>query len=400
MLAAIIEKIGGLLLYVIVTHFISKNELGFIVYANTSLDFIFPFIGFGVHQGLIRYGSIAKSQIEKNYLFQVALKKGVKHSFYLIALVLLLAPLIAYNLKGSLFYILILSVQLLSLFVFEILRIYVRVLNLNKLYAKITIQKTILTVLFAFVLTYKFKGVGYVLVLSLVPLLLSFFYIYKLQLLKNKVPKNLIFNLKEFVSYGLFSSFAGVLGQLLFAVDILLIANILKNETLVAHYKISTILPFSFLFLAVSFIKTNFVKLANKSEIDKTYILNYYLNYLKLFALPSLLLVGVFYFLSDDILRVFGKNYTNDYHLMFIFSIGIVGGLLLRIPLGNILSAVGLPKINALTSFITLIINVVLSYFLIHKMGIKGAAIATSSMFWFSGVLSLIAFIWYLRKTA
>ena len=95
---------------------------------------------------------------------------------------------------------------------------------------------------------------------------------------------------------------------------------------------------------------------------------------------------------------LFGKQYNNDYNLMFIFSFGIAGASLLRIPLGNILSAIGWPKINALNSFIVLIFNLILSYYLINKMGIIGAAIATTIMFWFSGILSLIAFIWYLKK--
>ena len=396
--SSIVEKIGGLLLYIIATNLIPKNELGFIVYANTSLDFIFPFIGFGVHQGLIRYGSLAKSQLEKNYLFQISLKKGLQFSLLLVALFAILSPFITLNLKPSLTYLLLLSFQLISLFLFEIVRIYIRIINLNRLYAQITIAKVFFLVLLAFLFTLKFTGIGYVIVLSLAPLFVAIYYIYKLDLLKHKLPKKINFNLTDYISYGMFSSFAGVLSQLLFTIDIMLIANMLKDESLVAHYKISTILPFSFLILSMAFIRTNFVKLANKSESDKTYIKNYYLNYLKIFSVLSILIIGFFYFFSDTVFLLFGKSYQNDYNLMFIFSIGIAGGLLLRVPLGNILSAVGLPKINALNSFIVLIFNLILSYFLITKMGIKGAAIATSIMFWFSGILSLIAFIWYLRK--
>jgi O-antigen/teichoic acid export membrane protein len=310
----------------------------------------------------------------------------------------ILSPIITYNFKNSLFYLLILSVQLISLFLFEILRIYIRLINLNKLYAKITIIKTLTLVLFSLLLTLNFSGIGYVISFALVPLIISLFFIRKLKLINKSIPKSLNFNLKEFISYGMFSSFAGVLSQLLFAVDILLITNILRDETLVAQYKTATFLPFSFLFLSVAFIRTNFVKIANKSLTDKNYIKHYYLNYLKIFSVLSTLIILFFYFFSDYIFLFFGKQYNNDYNLMFVFSIGIAGSLLLRTPLGNLLSAVGWPKINALNSFIVLICNVILNYILIHKMGIIGAAIATTIMFWFSGVLSLIAFIWYLKS--
>lgn len=396
--AALVEKIGGFLLILIVLNFIPKKEYGLIVYANTSLDFIIPFIGFGIHQGLIRFGSLSKSQINKKNLFLITFKKGLKYSLLLVGGIVLLSPLITYNSKNSLPYLLILSFQLISLFLFEILRIYVRLINLNKLYAKITIIKTVVLVTFTAIITLNLSGIGYVLSLTLTPLFIAFFFIYKLRLLKGYNNTNINFNLKEFLIYGMFTSFAGVLSQLLYAVDIILITNILQQEELTAQYKASTVLPFSFLFLSVAFIRTNFVKLANKSVNDKTYIKQYYINYLKIFSVLSVLIVAFFYFFSDSIFFIFGKQYTNEYNLMFIFSVGVAGALLLRIPLGNILSAIGWSKITALNSLIVLIFNLILSYFLINKIGLIGAAIATSFMFWFSGILSLIAFIIFLKR--
>lgn len=396
-LSSIIEKIGGLLLILIATHLISKSEFGFIVYANTSLDFLFPFIGFGMHQGLIYYGSRVSSQTEKTRLFNDAFITGMLFSLLLIFVVLVLGSYITIHKKNAYVYLLILSVQFISLFLYEMLRVYFRLLHLNSIYAKITNVKTVFLTLFTFVLTYYFKGIGYVLGLVLSPLIVSIFFYFKFKII-NFNTKSISFNLKKFLKYGMLTSFSGVLSQLLFAVDILLIGNLITDETLISQYKTSTVLPFSFLFLSVSFIRTNFVKIANKSVNDKNYVKQYYVNYLKIFSVISIFIVVLFYFFSDYIFLLFGKEYTNQYNLMFIFSIGVAGALLLRIPLGNILSAVGLPKINAINSFIVLIINTVLSYILIHKMGIIGAAIATSSMFWLSGILSLIAFIWYLKK--
>lgn len=396
MLSAITEKAGGFILMLIASNFILKSEFGLITFANTTLDFVFPFVGFGIHQGLIRYGSLSKSQTNKKELFNITLKKGIKYSFYLIIVVLLLSPFTTYKKPEALPYLLILSIQIVGLFLFEILRIYVRLINLNNLYAKITIIKAVVLVALALLFTLKFSGIGYVISLALTPLLLSFFYIYKLKLFDNKLKENDTFNLKEFISYGMFTSFSGVLSQLLFAVDIILITHLLGEEY-TAQYKVSTVLPFSFLFLSVSFIRTNAVKISNKS-LDKTYIKNYYLNYLKIFSAISVLVVLFFYLFSDYIFLLFGKQYNNQYNLMFILSIGIAGSLMFRTPLGNILSAVGLPKINALNSFIVLLLNVILNYYLINKMGLVGAAIATSIMFWFSGFLSLIAFVWYLKR--
>lgn len=397
-LSSVVEKIGGFLLVLIATNLIPKEEFGLITYANTALVFLIPFIGFGIHQGLIRYGSLSNSQIVKKYLFNVTLKKGIKYSLILTIFIIALTPIISYNLKESKIFLVILSIQLLSLFVFEIVRIYARLINLNKLYAEITIVKTVLIVLATFLLTLKFSGIGYVLSLSLVPLFVASYYIYKLKLIERQVSNATDIDLKAYLNYGMFSSLAGVLSQLLYAVDVLLIGNILKEEALVAQYKVSNILPFSFLFLATVFFQTDFVKIANKSATDKSYIKSYYLNYLKVFSIVSVLIVIFFFLFSDFLITFFGKDYSNEDNLMLIFSFGVMGALLFRIPLGNILSAVGWPKINALNSFVILVLNLVFSYFFITKYGIVGAAIVTSSMMWLSGFLSLIAFVWYLRR--
>ena len=83
---------------------------------------------------------------------------------------------------------------------------------------------------------------------------------------------------------------------------------------------------------------------------------------------------------------------------MMVFTFGVIGALLVRIPLGNMLSAIGLAKENAINSFIILVLNCILSYIFIKKSGVEGAAIVTASLMWLSGFLSLLFFILFLRK--
>jgi O-antigen/teichoic acid export membrane protein len=94
---------------------------------------------------------------------------------------------------------------------------------------------------------------------------------------------------------------------------------------------------------------------------------------------------------------MFGESYE-DSALMLIFSIGVVGAILLRIPLGNILSAIGMAKINAINSFIIFVLNIALSYIFILKFGTMGAALVTCSLMWLSGFLSLFFFLRFIKK--
>ena len=132
--------------------------------------------------------------------------------------------------------------------------------------------------------------------------------------------------------------------------------------------------------------------ISNKKELW-----NYYIHYLKIMSVICVFVLILFYFFSHQLLLLFGKDYSNDNNLMFVFSIGTVGALLFRNPLGNILSAIGWPKINALFSLIILIINAIAGYYFITLYGIMGAAYTTVVLMWISGILSLFAFIYFIK---
>ena len=396
--SAIVEKIAGFLLVLISTHFLTKETYGLVVYANTSLVFLFPFIGFGIHQSLLRFGSLEKSQKAKKELFSYTFKKGVFYSFLFIFLVVVLSPLITSNLKDSKIYLIILSIQLVSLFMYEMIRIYSRLIHLNNLYSQITIVNSIAIVFVSYFFTFNFNAIGYVVSLSLVPFLVSLFYLIKLKLIISRNDNFSEIDLNEILKYGFFTSLAGLLSQLLYAVDILLIANMIVDKQEIAQYKISNIIPFSILFLSVAVIKTNFVKIVSKSEKNKNYIKSYYINYLKVFGIVSLVILILIPLFSNQLLAIFGRDYINDDHLISIFTFGVVGAILLRIPLGNIISAIGWAKINVFNSLLILFLNIILSYVFIKEYGLIGAALVTSFLMWLSGGFSLVTFIWFLKQ--
>lgn len=391
-------KLVTFIISVYIIRVIPKEEYGFLVYAITIIAFIAPFKGFGIYQGLLRYGSISTSQQLKKYYFNRILFKGLLFSSILIVVLIALSPFIISNVKNSFLYLVILSFQLVTLLVIDTISIYARLVGLNKLYADISNYNNLLLLAFSIPLTYLFGSWGYVASLILAPLFYSFYLIYKLKLFTYNKELKPQHSTKEFLSYGFYMSLAGMLSQLLFAVDVILIGNMVKNAEQIAQYKTSNIIPFSLLVLPIAIINTDFVQLTQKAINNKKEVWTYYLNYLKIMGVISVFVLLLFYFFSNDMLRIFGKEYTNDNNLMFIFSIGAVGALLFRIPLGNILSIIGWPKVNTLLSLIILIINVIAGVYFINLYGVMGAAYTTIALMWLSGLLSLGAFIYFLNK--
>jgi len=383
---------------IFIIRYISKNEFGLLVYANTIIAFISPFKGFGIYQGLLRFGSISNSQQQKKFYFNKVLIKGFFFSSIIIFALLLLAPFIISNISDSYLYLVFLSFQLITLLFVDTIKIYARLLNLNKLYADINIYGNLILLVFVVAFTLIWGSWGYVAALVVSPLLYGIYLSYKLKLFKyNKfqIPE---YNTKQFLSYGFYMSVGGVLSEMLFAVDILLIGNIIKDAELIAQYKTSNIIPFSLMILPVAIITADYVQLAKTALNNRTELWDYYRNYLKIMSVISIGVLLLFFFFSNDMLMIFGKEYSDDNNLMFIFSIGTIGALLLKSPLGNLLSVIGWPKINAIISFFILIINVIVGYFCITKFGVLGAAYTTISLMWFSGILYLIAFIYFIKR--
>jgi O-antigen/teichoic acid export membrane protein len=405
MLSVFLSKLVNFIVTILVIRMLSKGEYGLIAYGLTIISFVAPFAGAGMFQGLLRFGALSKGQLDKKVLFDITFKKGLKYSALMIGILIIISPILTINLPEAILYLLLLSFQILALFVFLMIQVYCRLIHQNKLYAFIDIKNNLLLLVFNVGMCYFFGGMGYVLSIITVPFFVGIYYLKKLKLYPIDVPQIRIskiktsfnFDRKELFYYGLYTSAGGLLSQLLFAIDILLIGNLLSDPESIAQYKASSIIPFSILIIASAVMMTDFVKLASISKNNKPALQQYYWNYLKIFSLISIGIILFFYFFSEPLLLLFGAGYQGHSQLMLIFAIGVVGGILFRVPMGNMLSAIGWPKTNALFSVIVLVINLIANYFMIIKFGIEGAAITTSVLMWFSGLLSLVAFIYYLK---
>ncbi|MFK7810704.1 MAG: polysaccharide biosynthesis C-terminal domain-containing protein [Saprospiraceae bacterium] len=394
------NKVTSFLVVIAIVNLLPKSEYGYITYAVSTLGFLLPFMGAGLHQGLVRYGSLSEGQRQKKILAKATMWNALKWSSVFVIVLLLLSPFLTKNIPEASFYLSVLSFQFIGLLLFQFVAVYCRLLGLNRLYAKIENINNVLLVIGNIAMCFLLGGPGYVISMVSIPFIVALFFAFRLGLFSKEVEEERAdIDWKEYIIYGLSVSIGGVLSQLLYSVDILLLGNMLENsEELIAQYKVATIFPFSLLFIPVAIVTTDFVKLARAAETDKAFIKNYYWNYLKLFSGVAALIFAFFWFFGESLLALFGKDYQQVPELMVIFAVGIVGGLLFRVPLGNILSAIGWPKINAVFSAIIVMLNVVGSYFMIQWYGIIGAAIVTASLMWLSGLLSLGALLWFLKK--
>ena len=92
-------------------------------------------------------------------------------------------------------------------------------------------------------------------------------------------------------------------------------------------------------------------------------------------------------------------NFVQFSESFLILIIGISGIYIFRGLFGNLLSSIGKAHINYYIASFALVVNVITNYFLIPKYGIKGAAITSAILMWFTGIVSMIWFRFLYKKS-
>ena len=389
-ISTILSRILSFVGSVVVLRLLDNKELGVILFAFSIIQFIIPIAGFGLHQSLLRYGALLKSNKEKEKLFSYVLKNGVIGSLILIIIVILVGWFIPFQFKKTFYYLSLLSTAILTNFLFELVKTQFRLQHKNILFAKAEFFQSFLLVVLIFTLTMYLEGLGYVIALISAPLLSAMLLVKKLKITFYFKSDLTITNL-DFWKYGFFGGLSNVVTQLLFIIDIILIGELMSDPLLVTQYKYISIIPFSLLFLPRIFIAADFVTFTEKIN-QKEYIKKYIKSYMLFFSFLSIIIFSLSYVFSDSILLIFGEQYVKYSDSFLILIFGVNGIFILRGLFGNLLSSIGKMSVNYYIVSAALIINIISNYYLISRYGIKGAAITSCILMWFTGLLSWICF--------
>ncbi len=394
--STIISRLLSFLASWIALQLIPNKELGTVLFSWNIITFLIPLTGLGLHQSYIRYGALTTSKKEKSSLLNYVIKKGSWASLAITFILSCFGFFFNFNLEKTGTYLIYFSFIFLPLFLFEVLKIKYRLYHQNKKHAFLEIIYNCILVTLITILSAYFSETGYIIALIIAPTLSVLLFIRDVKTNKKEYKKPAFINL-EFWKYGFFGSLSNVATMLLFAIDILLIGNILNNAEQVTTYRYLSLLPFSMLFLPRVFMTTDFVAFTEKIY-DRSFIKNYIKNYLSLFFIICCLFVATSYLFSNQILSFFDSSFTNYSNSYLILSIGVCGILIFRGLFGNLLSSIGAVRINFYITLIALVINYFANSKLIPLYGIKGAAITSAILMWFTGILSMLLFIFKYRN--
>jgi O-antigen/teichoic acid export membrane protein len=380
----------------IALQIIPSKNLGVVIYAFQFILFISPIASLGLNQGLFRYGSFLKSIEKKNKLFSYALKKGLLVSSIFTLIIILISFIIDFETPKTSFYLRLLSLMIITQFLFEILQIQFRLQKKNKKFAFVETTYNISLVILVSILSYYFKELGYAIALISTPLLIFIFFIKDI---KFKWHHKDYFNFIDFSfwKYGFFASISSVTTVMLVSIDIVLISYLTSDMNLVTTFKYVSIIPFSILFLSRAFMSIDFVVFTEKID-NKIFIFNYIKNYILFFSIISIGFLITIILLGKYLLLILDPTYPSYYSTLVVLSIGVTGILILRGLFDNLLSSIGKSHVSFIILSLAIILNISLNFYLIPIYGIIGAAITSAVLMWFTGILCMFFFFYYFDK--
>lgn len=218
---------------------------------------------------------------------------------------------------------------------------------------------------------------------------------------KGKVSvKNYEINIKK-LTHGALLNFAWPITlfmlfyEIMITIDLYMVKALLQNDTLTGFYNASlTIgrLPFyAFYFLTIILLPkiSETTALKNNSETKK--IMTTAMRFLFMLIIPATTLLAIF---APSALRFFyGAQYTEANVALQVLAIGL-GFLTIFYILAFVLNGAGKNRIPMWTALGGMLLNAGLNYYLIPRLGIMGAGIATT----ITSFLVMIIAIWSTEK--
>lgn len=389
-----LQKVTAFASTLIVVRLLTPEEFGLLSIVPAIFVMFAPFVGLGLPVALLRYGSMLKTEDDKKVFAAQLLRKGMGWQVLLSLLFLGASVFFVPKYEDIFIIFLAFAIRLFGVLFLSHLQVYHRILFDNKTFAKITNFNSILGLLLVILGGYFWGLQGYLLAMAITPYFILLFYN---KGMKGIAMRTIFFPKKEVWRFSWHSALTNFSSELLFAIDILLLSYFLSEQS-VAEYRVAILIPANMIFLAQSFVQSDYPKLSAKSQ-DYFYLKNYVTQFYKIFIpiTGGIILVG--YCLRKEIIELFfGEVYQGVLPMFVVFLLAFGSNMLLRVLYGNLLSAIG--KMHWVTGIISLTVAVLVgcSMVLVPHFQTMGMALSMLVALWFCGGSLGLVFFRELKK--
>lgn len=398
--ATLINKILGFLSNFIVVRLIEKSAYGVYTYANNILSFVLLLSGLGMVSGVFQLCSEKignREEMERIYAYGSAV--GIGFNFIIAMIIFCVARFYTLPIPASNHLLMLMALTPIINILFEFQQIYLRFNLKNQEYSYASTINTALLLICSVIGSVLFKEEGLIFA-RYFAYILSSLLTYKLFRAPIKLYGEKLIQESRKVLYriSIISMFNNGLSQMLYLLDIFVLGLVVVDESIIASYKIATVIPTALYFIPSAVCTYVYPYFAMNKDNKKWLIDNYKRLTFLMMTFNAVLTVGLC-ITSPIIIRIFfGKQYLDAVSCFRILIIGYFFNGTFRGIAGNLLVTQRRLKFNLFEGLISGGINIIGNALLIPALGSIGAAYTTLGVMLISSLLSTGYFIYVLKK--
>ncbi|MBE5951271.1 MAG: flippase [Lachnospiraceae bacterium] len=376
--SSVINKIITFASGIILVHVLSKSDYGVYTYANNILGFCKIVSGFGIVSGILQVCSEVSNSEKRERIFQYGCRIGVLFDVLLAVFIFILGLCIELPIDGANYCLrLMCALPLVQLIVDAVLT-YLRVELRNKEYSYANSLSAIVTLILTSLFSLLWKTEGLILAQYMVAVGIGFFIIvhYKTPFSLKKVSVDRE-NKKALLTVSGISMINNGLSQLMYLIDVFVLGIVIKDESVIASYKIATTIPTALTFVPLTIITYVYPYFA-RNKNNKKWLQKHYALLTGAMGIVNVCISGVLIAFAPFIIRIlFGEQYLDAVIPFRILSASFLFSGTFRIISGNLLVTQRKLKFNLVIAILSGAMNTALNVFMIPRWGSIGAALAT-----------------------
>lgn len=394
-----LNKIVAFLSSVVLVRILSKAEYGVFTYAWNIYSIVLLLNGFGMESGILQLCSEkGGDRVYMNSITRYGLRFGLIADTLLAVVLLgigLFAPL---KVQGSGDLLMLLCLLPMVQLIYNIITSRLRSEKRNQEYARLTLFNTVAVFLLTAGAAFLFRQTGMV---------VGYYAAYTASILLalktrsfrlEQAPTLERSEKKALLSIGLVSMCNTGLSQLMYLLDVFVLGIVDPQETLLASYKVATLIPSALPFIPLSLIVYLYPYFAEHRG-DREWCLKRYKQVLLGLGCVNAVISAALFLLAPWIVHLlFGKQYLDAVPVFRILSVNYFVSGTFRILSGNLLVTQRKLKFNLLVAIISSSANIAADFLFIRWWGSVGAALATVLVTLISSILSTSYLVYTFKK--
>ena len=388
--SSVVNKIVGFLSTMILVRILSKTEYGAYTYALNIYGIITVINGMGMDSGVLQLnsehsGDIAYADRVSNY----GTRFGLKFDLLLVLATIAIALFAPLKIESGRKLLCMMCLLPMFQFMTNMASCYLRGQKRNQEMARMLIFSTLAGAAASCIGALVFREVGLIIGQYVAQTCTLILVIYALKVRYLRTGKAEIgADRKVLLKISFISMLNNGMSQLLLLLDVFVLGIVDPQETILASYKIATVIPSALAFIpscAVIYIYPYFAE----HRLDKDWCLKRYKQVVIGMGGMNLLISAGLFLLAPFVIRLFfGEQYLDAVPVFRVLAVNYFFAGTFRTISGNLLVAQRKLKFNLYVGILTSCVNIVADYFFIQWWGALGAAYATLMVVVLDSILS------------